>query len=196
VSFPPDPWLSDDTFALYFYRALSAGCGSLLTTVSSEGLSAQGRYSILARLISVAIDRAAQCADGFDKSYFEYHRDWLLRFFSVDHLEEQRLIESFDRHLSASPSSRHAFRSYLCPAPETGSLSPQLLQWSRDVDALMTYVTRYKNNPRYQIDPFTNNVEFPVFFKILHGIANQIGARPREEAFVHHALYRASQAAA
>ena len=60
--------------------------------------------------------------------------------------------------------------------------------WRAGLQALGDYIAPLLADPAYHVDPFADHAAFPVYFKIFHGLANQLGLDATNEAFLYHCL--------
>jgi hypothetical protein len=134
--------------------------------------------------------------------YLLYHRDCLLRFLrkrkgwvdgaramaqviaQFDHQEWRP--ELLDELAQATAESWNANRLAGPAQPAAGRAD--LSAWQEALQALADSLAPRLEDPAYHVDPFADHAAFPVFFKIFHGLANQIGLDPTNEAFLYHSL--------
>lgn len=187
------PWLSDDTFVALACECLARGCDLTLAAAESGGLgSLATRQKLLIELLMPALVALGLDSDEKALSYLAYHRDWLLRFFVAETAKEQQLLRHFEEKTAAIPEALESFRSV------TGRLRahPPGDRWSGALSELAAYLKKFSGRSEYDLDPFTREVSFPPAFKVLHGLANQIGMPPLQEAYVHHVLIASMEAGA
>lgn len=184
VSLPGSPWLNDDTFAGLAYRCLSESTNVVMRAFAERRTLGDGdKQSLLAKSLIGALDAAGLLSPALAGEYFRFHRDWLLRFFVRDSSKETEIRARFSEQ-----ADRSAARASLLTLAERvwrhGSPDP----WPSTLQHMVCYVGQFEGNPEYQIDPFTSNIAFPPLFKMFHGMANQLGVLPFQEAYVHHLL--------
>ncbi len=118
-----------------------------------------------------------------------YHRDWLIRFTllksQADLERAEEAIAQFDRRLQAKAGQVETTRKKLTAQ---GTADPA---WRHALAELWQYARFLCKSPNYHIDSFASDPAFACIFKVLHGLGNQLGITPLDEAFVHHLLLRA-----
>ncbi|MBV9773565.1 MAG: hypothetical protein JO040_06420 [Gemmatimonadetes bacterium] len=67
--------------------------------------------------------------------------------------------------------------------------------WGDALSDLLAYLVRFRGDPRYHGDPFTDDAVFPPIFKVFHALANHLGVSMLDEASLHHLLLRATAVA-
>lgn len=184
------PWTEDDEFAARFTACLAAGCERVLAAVEGPaGLQPSARQGLLLRAIVPAMG-----ALGLEREkaveYLRYHRDWLLRFFMEDAEKEAQAVVTFDEQAAASGAAVERIRG-LAEAGWGQGATP----WETALASLAEYTRSFQGRPEHRTDPFTRDVSFPPVFKALHGLANQVGVRPLQEAYVHHLVLTAAAGA-
>ena len=188
VTLGPPVWLRDDSYVALACACLGSGCALLLDAVEAgEWQPMARRQQLLAEALLAALPRGG--FDNFQHSaqYFKYHRDWLLRFFVAETAKEQEMISQFRRQ------ARSATVEQLRDIARQQWADPQNTAWPRALAALSTYTAGFRGQSAFDVDPFTSDVTFPPMFKIFHGLANQIGIPPLQEALVHHLLLTATE---
>jgi hypothetical protein len=195
VNLGPLPFLADDRYAELFTTALARGADLVLDALRPDaegkipGTLRQralvlGLVNGIAALRFAAEDRAA---------YLAYHRDWLIRFNVADQEKEEELRARFDHRVEGMAPALEQVRRIAEAEWEAGSGLPAA-GWREAVSALFAYLARFRGNPEYRVDPFTDDAAFPPLFKIFHALANHLGVGMFDEAFVHHLLLRATAA--
>jgi hypothetical protein len=59
------------------------------------------------------------------------------------------------------------------------------------LSALVSYTERFSALQEYHTNRFAERVGFAPLFKVVHGLANQLGLSWHEEAYSHHLLLSA-----
>ncbi|HEY6320117.1 MAG TPA: lantibiotic dehydratase C-terminal domain-containing protein [Thermoanaerobaculia bacterium] len=197
------PLLDDDRHAAALTRCLSRGTEILLARLRSDagGASPFGqRRAIL--LDAVIVGLAHLPLSELDRTrYLLYHRDCLLRYLQRHKAQAEapgqgpaamaRVLARFDaelvrhraRHEEIAAAAREQWQSG--PARVRAGTD---LAWGRALRELAAHGTRLCGELEQPLDPFADLPVFPVLFKALHGLANQAGVDPLNEAFVHHLL--------
>lgn len=203
VSLGYRPYLGDDVYVTLLTRCLSRSTEIVLhrLTPSPTGVYPhRGRQNALLKGVIAGLS-----ALGFPAEertlYLLYHRDCLLR-----HVRKQMLIDRkatspeglTDRLLERFWKEIESGRSGFEPLGETASrlwtagVSPvwdeDLAAWREAVGELAGYVMTVCRDLAHRIDPFAAEPIFPPIFKAFHGMANQVGLTPLDEAFSYHLL--------
>ncbi len=179
------PWLKDDSFAAIACQCLARGCDLTLGAYAAGAMQSLGdRQKLLLQALLPALAGLDMDSDTRAASYLRYHRDWLLRFFIAETAKEQQLLRYFEEKaasMSAALEKFHHTALQMRSQPPTGP-------WPDALREFASYIAEFQGRNEYDLDPFTDDVTFPPTFKVLHGLANQIGMPPLQEAFVHHLL--------
>jgi len=188
VSFPGDPWLSDDVFIANACNCLAQGCELVLDALRDNPVwPLVARQKLLLIAVLAALRSRAHHYSSRDIQYVRYHRDWLVRFSIPDATNHQRLLDRFDESATRmSAAIQQVDRSLCGTGPE--SLPKCLVPWSRSISQFAAYNEQFQGSVKCGIDSFTSDITFPPTFKVLHGLANQIGLTLLEEAYVYHLM--------
>ncbi|MEM8963380.1 MAG: lantibiotic dehydratase C-terminal domain-containing protein [Acidobacteriota bacterium] len=188
VSLGARPLIDDDTFATLLTRGLSQGCAELLT-VAAEGELANERQSTLLRLLITGLTAIEERSD-----YLAYHRDWLIRYPSlkvnVKADAAETILGRFDQFCARRPELLERLSAWSAAAWNDGATFDSNGDFSPAVQALVDHVASFGDDPTYRSDPYAPSPVFPSLFKLFHGIANQLGVSPSDEAYTHHLLLR------
>jgi hypothetical protein len=134
-----------------------------------------------------------------------YHRDGLLRYlrrraaFSANGLDVtpdgasvmRKVLARFEREAAQLVDGQDEptkVAHELIRSAEAHVWSDDLAVWRTALRDLAKYVTPLCSGLSLQLDPFAQLPIFPVFFKVFHGLANQIGVDQLNEAFLCHLL--------
>lgn len=198
VSLGSPPFMEDDLYVGYFTRCLARGCERVLGELRPDkegGFTNTSRQSILMRLMI-----EGQAALGFSAAksvdYLTYHRDWLVRFSifksKTDSGKAAEIVRHFERRYEGM---RNVVERALRPAAAQLIVSPGgsagragLTAWQDSLRALKEYVLPLCVDENHQLDPYASDPLYPVVFKALHGVANQLGIYFLEESFAYHLL--------
>jgi hypothetical protein len=197
VTFGGSPYLEDPHYAGLFSGALIAACRCILNNATpgeppQRALAHGARVTLLAELLQAAQEELKMEKPG---EYFEYHRDWLVRFvlFKAAHTpeEHQQVVGAFEKRMGESGTF---WRDLPARTRETlvdnrGSFD----EWCEALRRLIAYAYCLCERQQYQIDPFARHPSHSVLFKVLHGASNQLGLALLDEAMVHHSLQSAFQ---
>lgn len=200
VSLGYRPFLQDNCYVALLTRCLGHGTEVILERLAS-GPDGKCPYAIQKALWLDLIPaglRAASLTSHDRTLYLLYHRDCLLR-----HLRKQRhwtdgatvmarLISRLDQRVEQQESKGQELAKAVAEAWGTSSpdLEGNLAACFEALRALSSYVSPFLSDSSFQVDPFAEQPLFSVLFKFFHGIANQIGLDPLNEAFLHHLLLR------
>ncbi|MEM7051271.1 MAG: hypothetical protein AAF604_16495 [Acidobacteriota bacterium] len=193
VSLGSEPFLDDDGYVDRFTRVLGLGLDRALSTFT-EPLPIAHRVR-QSGLLKVALE----CVGGFGLEldecvlYLRYHRDWLLRSLvqrAKDPSERTAAIISRFDAKAESLGKILASLSALATQQWRGAVQEPEGELGMAFARLEEYLADRIDEPSYAVDPFASNPRFPVSFKALHGIANQFGLGPADEAFTYHLLLR------
>lgn len=206
ISLGGGPFLRNDRYVAIATRALGEGCEMALSTLQA---GANGQVPFRARqtaLLKAIIGALAAACWPPDKriAYLAYHRNWLLR--SVLARTRQgaeraaELLAQFAQNVASmaglqtiervvatqwsteSVQGRGTRSPGAAPAPAPGDA------WHRVIDDLVRHVPTLADQPDFLVDPFALDPAFPAVFKVLHGLANQLGLTPLNESFAHHLI--------
>ena len=200
VSLGGKPFLDDDRYAALMTRCMGEGCEVVL---SSLALDAAGRIphtlrqSILLNLLLSALPTLCPASDE-RQEYLTYHRDWLVRFSlaqrKADPFKMAEILKYFAEQVAAtSVSALEPLRAHGAAQWHSGAEAdqPKLQGWRSNLSSLRAYVEPLAAQPRYRLDPFATNPAFAPYFKVLHGMAKQVGRSMMNEACTHHLLLQA-----
>jgi hypothetical protein len=192
VNLGPQILLSDDAYVARMAACLARGAEEVLDALR-PGMSDSARLQLLLNSLVAGLAAVAGSA-GEQAAYHSYHRDWLLRFLLSSRSKEEEAVAAFDRKVDGMHPVVEQIRR---AAGERGSDTAPAADrtagggWAHSLGELAGYLTRFRGDPAYRVDPFTDDPAFPPLFKVFHGLANQAGVDMRNEAFVHHLLHRA-----
>lgn len=193
-------FLEDSHYVGLMTAALACGCEAMLTALDTsvtEGFTPSLRRSTLLGCL-LAGTAGLDLGEDERTSYLAYHRDWLLRSASLQSRNRPgELLDRLDGQIDRSgaplePLRKRALGQWLEekttePGPETPQVSLR-----RAVADLASYVRPFRGDPDYQMDPFSCNPIFTAGFKVLHGIANQLGLDLLNEALTYQLVLRAT----
>ncbi|HEY0015546.1 MAG TPA: lantibiotic dehydratase C-terminal domain-containing protein [Longimicrobium sp.] len=196
VNLGPPLFLEDDWYTALFTACLGSGADLVLDFVQPDQagkVPGAARQRGLLRAIFGGL-----AAVGFSPderaAYLAYHRDWLVRFNVAGPEAEAELLASYDRRAEGMASTLEQLRQiaggYWGAAP--GSVTGADADWRDALSALVEYLARFRGNPEYRLDPFTDDPVFPPLFKAFHALANHLGIGMLDEALVHHLVLRAT----
>jgi hypothetical protein len=192
------PYLDDDHYCALLTRCLGAGTEIVLDRLES-GPNGECPYSLqreiwrdtlLAGLLATPFSARERAL------YLLYHRDCLLRFlrkrkrWTDGTVALAQVLSQFDRQrgrpeLRKELASAMAESWNLCRPPQLGA---DLDAWCGALRAFSEYLSPLLGDPSCHVDPFADHAAFPLFFKVFHGLANQVGLDATNEAFLYHSL--------
>lgn len=199
ISLGGGPFLADDGYVARLTSCLGTGCTIVLDALvpdSAGRISDSLRQTTLLRLL---IGGLAVVGLGEEEraAYLAYHRDWLVRFSlkgGGDAERTRELLARFDQRAEQMGASLGALRDAAQNAREDAWGEPRDRgdRWQQTLAELAGYAARFRGNPGYRLDPFSENPVFTPLFKVFHGMANQLGLGMLPEALTHHLLLRAT----
>lgn len=181
------PFLKDDHYVALLTRCLGNACELVLSLQPGEEGLLPHRVRQISLLQGLIVGLSALgFPAGKRAGYLTYHRDWLLRFLSLDQLRPR-----FEERIARMGPALDPIRTL---AENGGSidLKGKDRDWRSSLRALLDYVTPFSTNPAYLLDPFAADPVFSPLFKVFHILANQLGLPMADEAFAHHLLLRAT----
>jgi hypothetical protein len=188
--------LADDQYVGCLTRALACGLESAIEIFNSAA-SPQSlrRNTLLKMLISALAVSEFQASQRLN--YLVYHRDWLLRVAIVtsglDFADSGKLLEDLDRQVEkVGPGIEILKQAVDREWSNAGESGTSYLSWRHAIEELCLCLGLYRENPDLDPDPFAEDLVFLPFFKVIHGLSNQLGLRRLEEAFSIHLLLRAA----
>jgi hypothetical protein len=182
--------LADDEYVAHVVACLTASSLHLLRTP----VPVPRQFLLYAALIGLA---AFSFDEGTRSEYLRYHRDGLLRSrlrrlrnARPGELEasRQRLAAEarlIGQGLGAIGTAAQNLGASKSPAEAIPGLQP----WYERIRELGSFLGGRSWPP---VDPFAADIRFPVAFKLLHSLANQLNLDPLNEALAYHLLLEAT----
>ena len=186
------PFLDDDGYAALATRCLGAGAEIVLARFAT-GPDGECPFAVQREIWREALLNGLLAASfsARDRAlYLLYHRDCLLRYLRkrkgwVEGASAMgQVLAQFDRQPGRQELQEELAGAMAAVAPG----GAETVAWKEALGALSGYVAPLLADPAYHVDPFADHPAFPVFFKIFHGVANQIGLDATNEAFLYHSL--------
>lgn len=179
------PFLDDDAYCAALTRCLGAGTEIVLDRLEA-GPDGECPFAIQSGIWRDAVAAGLLAAPWPARErvlYLLYHRDCLLRYlrkkkrWTAGASAMAQVLAKFDRQGATLAWPQD-------PVP------PEMAEgaWIRALRDLAAYVSPLLADPAFHVDPFADYPAFPVFFKVFHGLANQIGLDATNEAFLCHLL--------
>jgi hypothetical protein len=186
VTLPGEPWLADDELVALHSDCLARGLDLVLDLVrGNENMSTARRQTFLVEALAQFFRSDELSQAGGAAVYVKYHRDWLIRYCVPERDRHDKVLASFNRGITQDMSTKLTRRliqgNSLGRAREQPALTEALA-------SMISYTMRFSDKQAYFIDSFATSISFPPLFKALHGIANQLGISPIEEAFIYHMI--------
>lgn len=191
------PFLDDDAYVARMALCHAEAAEKVLAALQPD---AQGSVPFRARqntLLKAVVVAVASLGWGPEQrsDYLAYHRNWLLRFVLGQGRQGPELgaelVGRLDVGVKKLGPALDAYRkltdAHFGVAAEPGPEGPDA-SWRAAIRALDRHLAPFAGKPGYQIDPFAPHPTFPALFKVLHGLGNQLGLKPSDEAFAHHLL--------
>lgn len=199
VSLGGRPWLDNDRYCASMTTCLARATDLVLAKLEQQGsvLSHAQRQRLLLKALLTGV-----IALGFSRekaeTYLAYHRDWLIRFPVQQRkgTEEEvaAALARIDQQIAKAGTTietlRRAIESRWTSArsdPADGTDSA----WGQALAALHDHLSELRREREWPADPFAADPAFPPFFKVFHGLANQLGLPRIDEAYAHHLLLEA-----
>jgi hypothetical protein len=186
--------VADDGYAIRFAACMARGAAIVLDAMREE-ISGSARLKVLVGALAAATT-AVGFSDDEREAYHVYHRDWLLRTMLVDEQRDQDVREQFDARVAGMGSVLEQLRANLArgrdalPADDARAACLED-GWRASLAELFAFVAPFRGRAEYVADPFSEDPVFPALFKVLHGLANQLGVDMLNEALLHHVLLHA-----
>jgi hypothetical protein len=198
VNLGPPVFLDDDQYTALFTTCLARGADLVLDALhpdASGNVPGSARQKGLLKALFSGI-AALRLGAGERAAYLAYHRDWLVRFNVADPDEAAELLTRFDRRLEGMAATVQQLARVAAAEWEGEARTATGAEgaWRDALAGLLAYLVRFRGDPRYQVDPFTDDAALPPLFKVFHAMANHLGVSMLDEAFVYHLLLRASAA--
>jgi hypothetical protein len=184
----PAPWLVDDEFAELSCSCLACAC-KLVLAGYREGVAAFGksRQKLLLKALTTGLAASGIREPAAAAAYLRYHRDWLLRFFLRTSDAEQTGLRIFHNHAHSAGDTLNGIGRALQTMWSHRSVPSDLwLRWSGALAELTGWLRRCSKFDYRLADPYASDVTFLPLFKVFHGLANQIGLPPLQEAYTCH----------
>ena len=200
ISLGGKPFLDDDHYVTLITICLGQACERVLGAFASRGeISHSHRQTVLLDSVINGLAAVGLTA-GMRAAYLEFHRDWLLRFNlvrnRVDAERTRAFLDRFERRAESAVTVLSQLRDMTAehwsePPCKAARATACHGTWGRSLLDLLDYVRPLSADPDYHLDPFADDPAFPVLFKTLHGLANQLGLKMLDEALAYHLLLRA-----
>lgn len=194
VSLGDRPHLGDDAYVAHLTHCLGRGCDEILEAALGEGGLAARRQIVAWQLLLLALAALADRPES-RAAYLDYHRDWLIRFpllkANIGAKAGRELISRFEA-IGATRQGQRAFLSSWAAESWKERLGDGAAPFTAAVAGLLAAAAPLASRPAGRLDPFAAEPYFPVLFKLLHGLANQLGLSRMDEAVLVHELLRAS----
>ncbi len=188
------PLLHDNTYAALMALCLSVATEKVLVAIRPDERG-DVPFRIRQNTLLKAIVTATACLPrGASEraSYLAYHRDWLVRFVLGPSRQDAEsgvaLVRKLDVGITKLGPARDAYRKMADATWSGVTDGTNHDNWQQAITQLIVFVDRFADCPEYAVDPFAIHPVFPALFKVLHGLANQLGVKPTDEAFAHHLL--------
>lgn len=194
--FGDPPLLEDDAHVMRLVRCFSASCDLVLRSFDRPGVPAHGarQAALLEILLRGLAPLAAEPAKV--RAYLAFHRDWIVRYPVLVTRKGPRKARAvftlLGRQLAGiGLATRDGLRrraeelwtAWPSSAPESAES-----RFSESLDRLGRSLLPLSNRRDLALDPFAHGPLFPIFFKVFHLAANQLGVGFLDEAFAHHLL--------
>lgn len=199
VALGSPPYMDDEEYLAHFTHCQGRACDFLLEDFALDATGRapyRVRFNTLAKLLiaglaTLALEPARRTA------YLLFHRDWLVRFpllrNNSDPEHAAEALAHFEQRLEAMAAALEPLgaiaRAQWSDEPPPPS-STQDVAWRGAMADFAAHVEPLSHDPAFDVDPFAPDKLFSPIFKVFHGVANQLGLDPFEEAQIHHFLAR------
>jgi hypothetical protein len=202
VSLGAPPFLLDDRYAARVTYCLGQGCQITLNALgahAAQQVPFRIRQTTLLKTIVGALAGAGWSPEQ-RIAYLAYHRNWLIRFLLAKTQQGNErvteLLAQFAQNVTRLGQGMRAIEQMAAaqwarPQGTDDTVAPADA-WRRGIHDLALYVSSFADRPEYRVDPFARDQAFAAVFKVLHGLANQLGLKPFDESFAHHLLLHAA----
>lgn len=208
TTFRPSPFVlgaeklaQDPELVGLYAHAQSAIAEIVMREVSPRRLEASfatSRQSLFIRLL-IASFAALKFSANEKEMYLRHHRDWLVRFLiskaRSPEASPATILAPLRVRIATLGASVNAIRQRLAdsnPAPEAHQL---FNVWQLRLESFFNYVSTFRGNAAYDLDPYTRDYALLPLFKLLHGACNQFGLRLSNELYVYQLLLVAANEA-
>lgn len=205
TTFRPSPFVlgaeklaQDPTLAGLYAHAQSAVAEIVMREVAPQRLEpsfATSRQSLFIRMLISSFAALGFSADK-RKAYLRHHRDWLVRFLIVKARSPEASPDTILAPLRAriaalSPTLEAIRQRFGASTAGSDDIHPIFGVWRQRLEGFFSYASNFRDDPTYDLDPYTDDHAFLPLFKLLHGACNQFGLRLSGELYVHHLLLAA-----
>ena len=192
-------WLDERYLALHTFCA-SRGTELIFSELEGRApLAFRYRLGVLFQAILLALRASGMASGRRTAAYLLYHRDWMLRSLlrktASRDLESERLLARLQQRVLSTPGTIEALAAALDLTNAPRGLSVRALGWLRSVEEAISYGEELREQDPRPVDPFASEPIFPILFKLLHGLANQLGLSRLNEAYAYQLLLHAADAA-
>lgn len=206
TTFRPSPFVfgaerlaADPQLVALHAHAQSAVAEIVMGEVSTNWL--EPRFATLRQSLFIRVLVASLATVGFSPpervAYLRHHRDWLVRFLIVKarsgEVSGDTVLEPLRRRIATLDSTVEAIRLRLDAPADATATFPELLLWQERLAAFFAYVVRFRGDPAYHLDPYTDDTAHLPLFKLLHGASNQFGMPLSQELYVYELLLTAAE---
>jgi hypothetical protein len=198
------PFLVDDAFVARLTRCLGAGFALVLARFGDNNIepwSHAAKQGLLLQAVYLGLESAG-LAPAERSLYALYHRDCLLRGLlkqagsSGGPAKIEQTLELFRRQVDRIGSGLERIRALADPKASVASSTAEVRAWQDSSARLAEHLRQVCVDSEHEVDPFARQPLFPPLFKVFHGLANQLGLTPLNEALAHHLLVAALEGAA
>lgn len=159
---------------------------------------ATSRQSLFIRMLIFSF-AALRFSAAEREAYLRHHRDWLVRFLvaksrSPEASPDTVLAPLRDR-IATIKTTLETIRQRLDTPTAGSNVYPIFAMWQQRLEMFFEYVSTFRGDAAYDLDPYTDDYAFLPLFKLLHGACNQFGLRLTNELYVYHLLLAAASEA-
>ncbi|MEM6454062.1 MAG: hypothetical protein AAF772_03115 [Acidobacteriota bacterium] len=190
-----EPLAEDSTFAALFAKTQGAMAEWVMSDLAPR--YQDGRFSSIRQTCGVQAILAAFSVLPFERTeviaYLTYHRDWLTRFVAARNHQSEAQISDILTPLDFKVQRAKKTVAALAQRLDAGVVPPSFEAWTERISAVYQHSLVYRDDPRFNLDPYTQNHSFLPLFKTLQGSTNQIGFAISAELWAYHLLLAAAE---
>jgi lantibiotic biosynthesis dehydratase-like protein len=152
---------------------------------------ATSRQSLFIRML-IATFETLGFSTAEREAYLRHHHDWLVRFLIAraksPETSSDTILAPMRERIANIGSTVAAIRQRLDSSVDGSCPHPIFSFWQQRLRDFFAYVSTFRGNAAYDLDPYTKDYAFLPLFKLLQGACNQFGLRLKSELYVYHLL--------
>jgi hypothetical protein len=201
TTFRPSPFVlgaeklaKDPVLAGLYAHAQSAATEIVLREVVPKRLEASfatSRQSLFIRMLIISFATLGFSAAEREE-YIRHHRDWLVRFLIAraksPEASPDTILGPMRERVATIRPTVSAIRQQFEASVGRSDPHPVFGVWQQRLEDFFAYVSTFRGDTTYDLDPYTDDYAFLPLFKLLQGACNQFGLRLKSELYVYHLL--------